>query len=176
MLKNISPREKNILLICILLIASYLVFNFIIGPISEKNNSLNNEIASQELKLKKSYNKVNLKDSQELEYQNYADFIKQKDSDEQEMSALLSQIESVSAKIQIHVSDMKPLRVRAVDFYKKFSVELEAEGLLDEIARFIHTAQNQPYLLDVERLRIERRSMRTNKLKAFMLISRIRIP
>jgi Tfp pilus assembly protein PilO len=159
-----------------LLIVIYLVFNFAIWPIKEKIDSLNNEIAAQELKLKKSSKKLNLKDSQDQEYNKYVDYIKQKYSDEQEMSALLSQIESVSAKMQIRVSDMKPLRVRAIDFYKKFSVELEAEGLLDEIARFIHAVQNQPYLLDVDRLRLEKRSMRTNNLKAFILISRIRIP
>jgi len=176
MLKNISKREKIILVVCVLLISAYFTFNFVITPIREKIDDLNNEILTKEMKLKKNYKILNLKDTQEEDYKKYSDYLKQKDNDQQEMSKLLSEIESVSGRIDIHVSDMKPLRVRAVDFYKKFSVELEAEGMLDEITRFIHSVQGKPYLLDVERLRLERRSMRTNKLKVFVLISRIRIP
>ncbi|MFH1655814.1 MAG: type 4a pilus biogenesis protein PilO [Candidatus Omnitrophota bacterium] len=176
MLKNISKREKIILTICALLILAYFLFNFVFEPIKRKIDDLNNEILTKELKLKKNYKVLNLKDVQEVEYKKYSDIMLQKDSDEQEMSSLLSEIESVSAGIDMRVSDMKPLRVKVMDFYKKFSVELEAEGLLDDITRFIHTIQNKPYLLEIERLRLERRSMRTDKLKAFMLINRIRIP
>ena len=102
--------------------------------------------------------------------------MKQGDTDEQEMSALLSEVESITGDIDIHISDMKPLKVKSIDFYKKFSVELEAEGLLDNLTKFIHTLQSQPHLLKVERIRLERRSMRTEKLKGFLLITRIRIP
>lgn len=175
-LKNLSSREKIILAICILLILVYLGFIFVFTPIKTRIANLNDEISSKELKLKKSYKILNQKNAVEEVYKNYADYMKQNEADEQEMSGLLSEVESVAAQVDIHISDMKPMRVRAIDFYKKFSVELEAEGLLENLTKAIHTLQNPPHFLKVERLRLERRSMRTNKLQCFMLISRIRIP
>ena len=175
-LRNLSKRETIILSICILLVLGYLGFNFIFEPLKAKINNLNTDISIKELKLKKSYKILNQKETVEPVYKKYADYLKQKDADEQEMSALLSEIEAITGKIDIRISDMKPLRVKAIDFYKKFSVELEAEGLLDNLTKFIHTLQSQPHFLKVERLRLERRSMRTDKLQCFMLISRMRTP
>lgn len=175
-LRNLTIREKLILAICITLVLIYVAVNFAFIPLKAKIDNLNNQIGIKELKLKKSYKVLNQQVPVENTYNKYSDFMKQKENDEQEMSALLSEVESITKQINIHISDMKPSRVRAVDFYKKFSLELEAEGLLDDLTKFMHILQSQPHLLKIERLRLEKRSMRVNTLKAFMLISRIRIP
>lgn len=175
-LRKLTKREKIIFTICIISVLSYFGFNYVFLPLRAKINDLNNEISRKELKLKKSYKILGQKDSLEQTYKKYSAYVKQKDTDEQEMSMLLKEVDSVGKDIDISISNMKPLRVRAVDFYKKFSVELEAEGMLEDLTKFVHTLQSPPYLLKIEKLRIERRSMRTNNLKSFMLISRIRIP
>lgn len=176
LLRALSIREKIILSICALLILSYLGVNFIFEPLKARIDGLNNRIGLAELKLKKSNKIIDYQESVENNYKKYAELIKQKANDEQEMSALLSEIESITKEIKISISDMKPSRVRAVDFYKKFSIELEAEGLLEDLTKFIHTLQSQPHFLKIERMRLERRSMRTNTLKSSILISRIRVP
>ncbi|HOX54024.1 MAG: type 4a pilus biogenesis protein PilO [Candidatus Omnitrophica bacterium] len=175
-IRSLSPREKIILSICALLILAYFGVNFIFEPIKAKIDELNNQIGIAELKLKKSNKIIGYQESVEDNFKKYADLIKQKSSDEQEMSALLSEIEAITKDIKISISDMKPSRVRAIDFYKKFSVELEAEGLLEDLTKFIHTLQSQPHFLKIERMRLERRSMRTNTLRTSILISRIRVP
>ena len=175
-LRALTAREKIILSICALLILSYFGVNFIFEPLKAKIEELSNQIGITELKLKKSNKIIDYQESVEDNFKKYADLIKQKANDEQEMSALLSEIESITKEIKISISDMKPSRVRAVDFYKKFSVELEAEGLLEDLTKFIHTLQSQPHFLKIERMRLERRSMRTNTLKSSILISRIRVP
>lgn len=176
LLRHFSTREKIILSVCLLLVLMYLGANFVFEPIKTKLNDLNSQIALKELKLKKSNRVLDNQGVVETNYKKYADLIKQKANDEQEMSALLSEIESITKEIKISISDMKPSRVRAVDFYKKFSVELEAEGLLEDLTKFIHTLQSEPHYLKIERMRLERRSMRTNTLKGSILISRIRVP
>jgi Tfp pilus assembly protein PilO len=176
LLRNLSKREKFVLSICILLVSVHLGFKFVFLPISNKINNLNNEISKKEIKLKRSYKTLNRQEAVQEAYKRYSDYMKQKETDEQEMSTLLSEIESISKEIDIHISDMKPSRVKVIDFCKKFSVELEAEGFLEDLTKFVYTLQSPPHLLKVERLRLERRSIRTNKLKTFMLISRIRIP
>jgi len=174
--KHFSAREKIILSVCVAIILLYLGINFVFEPLKARLNDLNSQIALRELKLKKSNKVLDNQTGVEANYKKYADLIKQKANDEQEMSALLSEIESITKEIKISISDMKPSRVRVVDFYKKFSVELEAEGLLEDLTKFIHTLQSQPHFLKIERLRLERRSMRTNTLKGSILISRIRVP
>ena len=83
---NMSQRERNILLFGAIIVLCYSLYSFVIEPLMTRFDNLNQQIAAAELKLKK--NLKILRDSKmiEEEYRKFADYMKQKASDEQEMA------------------------------------------------------------------------------------------
>ncbi len=173
---NLSKREKNVLLIGATIVLVIILFNFVIDPLILRFQGLSQRLTANEIRLRKNLKILSNKKNIQAEYDKYVDFMKQKTSDEQEMSSLLSNVEKVAQELNIRITDMKPRRVKTKDFYKDLSLELEAEGLLGEITEFIYAIQNSPYLLSVEKLRLEKRSSRKPQLKTSLLISKILIP
>lgn len=173
---NISQREKNILIIIVSFLVFYAGYNFLFEPLIKKLSSLNKEIASKELKIKKGYKILNQEGVVVEEYKKYAQYLRQNSSDEQEMSSILSEIEAVAHQLNLRISDMKPHKVKVIDFYNSYAVEIECEGKLSEISKFIYTLQSPPHLLKTEKLRLEKQASASNNLKSYLLVTKILIP
>lgn len=171
-----SKREKITLGLTTVILAGFLVYNFVFNPLIERLNNLNQQIILKEAKLKKHLKILSEEPSIESAFKNYADYIKQTTSEEQEMASLLSKIETVASQVNIHISDMKPRKPKSSDFYKILSVEIEAEGELEALMQFIYTLQNTPHLLKAEKLRLEKQSKRTTGLKAYLVVNKLLIP
>ncbi|MFC1593923.1 type 4a pilus biogenesis protein PilO [Candidatus Omnitrophota bacterium] len=173
---HLSKRERNAILVGIVFVLCIVLYTFVIEPLVTRFQDMRQKITVKELKVRKNLKILKNKDNIEAEYQKFADYMKQKTSDEQEMATLLSDVESAAQKLDIRITDMKPRKTKMVDFYKTLAVELEAEGQLEQITEFIHAVQNLPYLLSVDRLRLERRSARKQTLRSHLLIGKILIP
>jgi len=174
---NFSKREKAVLSITVSLIFVFLIYNFAIQPITAKFEALKKKILINERKLKKNLSVLGQKDMVESEYLKYSQLLKQKDSDEQEMSALLSDIESIAQEVAIRVTNMKPKGVKSVNFYKRLSVDIEVEAELNEITKFIYNLQKEPHLLSVDNLRLkQKRRHRSSVLRGYLLVTKDLIP
>ena len=174
---DFAKREKILLFITIGLGLTFLIYNFLIRSLTLKFATLNKEILTNEMKLSKNLKILRKKDKVQNEYMKYSQLLKQNNSDEQEMATLLSEIESVAREIAIRISDMKPRAIKAIDFYKRLSVDIEVEAELSEITKFIYNLQNKPYLFNIDRLRFERKSRRrSSTLKGYLLVSKDLIP
>ncbi|MDP2939559.1 MAG: type II secretion system protein GspM [Candidatus Omnitrophota bacterium] len=175
-LLNVSQRERNILIIIVILLFIFVCYYFLFQPLTEKLSALNKEIETKELKLKKSQKILSQELSVEGEFEKYDKYLKQNSSDEQEMAALLSEIEAVAHQINIKLNDMKPRKTKRIDFYNSFAVEIEAEGKLQEITKFIYTLQSPPHLLKAEKVRLEKTTSGSQTLKSYLLVTKILIP
>ena len=92
------------------------------------------------------------------------------------MSAILAEIESVAREIDLHITDLKPQKVRKGEFLNNFSVSLSANGRLEEITHFLYILQSSPHLFNIEELAIEKSSAQTQILQTRISLSRILIP
>ena len=108
----------------------------------------------------------------EEEYQKYAQLLKQKRSNEQERASILSEIESVAARIDLRIADRKPKKVREIDFYNNFSVSLTIEGELGNIIHFLYLLQSDPHQFNVDEVRFEKKSRRRSDIKCYLVLSR----
>ena len=174
--RRLSFREKIILVFCICLLLLYVSTVFIFKPLHEKLLSLRKKISNAERKLENNLAIIPQGKIIDKQYDKYAALLKQQASDEQEMASILSEIESVASQVEMRVSDVKPKRVKNVDFFNHFSVSLSIEGELNSIIRFIYILQNEPYLFRVDEVRFEKRSLRTSKIKCQFVLSRALIP
>jgi len=175
-LLNIYKRERNILIIILSVLLVFAIYSLIFQPLIERLSFLNNEIESKELKLRKNQKILNLEKSASLDYKKYEQYLKQNASEEQAMASLLSEIESVAHQVNIQVNDMKPRKVKRIDFYNNFAVEIDTEGRLSDILKFVYTLQNSPHLLKAENVRLEKQSSASSLLKGYLLVTKILIP
>ena len=175
-LLNIYKRERNILVIILGVLLVFAIYSLIFQPLMERISFLNKEIESKELKLKKNQRILNREKSATADYKKYERYLKQGISEEQEMASLLSEIEAIANQLNIQVSDMKPRKVKRIDFYNSFAVEIESEGRLQDILKFIYTLQSPPHLLRAEKVRLEKQASTSSLLKGYLLVTKILIP
>lgn len=174
-LSHLSKREKIILYLCLAMAFIFLIYNFALEPIKKKMQDLNQKVEIKQVKLEKNLAVLSKKEKIEKKYAKYEKNMQAKGADEEEIAAFLSEIESLAQKNGLRINDMKPRPTKTVDFYKKFTVDLQAEGGIKQITQFIYQLQNDPELLRVDRLRLETKSQSQN-LTSYMLISKITIP
>ncbi len=175
-LLNLSKRERNILIVIAALLSSYAAYAFFFEPLTDRLSVLNKEIGAKQLKLKKNKKILSREKSVTSDYQKYEKYLKQGSSDEQEMASVLSEIEAVAHSVNIRINDMKPHKVKRIDFYNNFAVEIESEGKLLEIVKFIYQLQSPPHLLKAEKVRLERQATVNASLKGYLLVTKILIP
>jgi len=79
---------------------------------------------------------------------------------------------NISAKLMPIFSFFESLSQK-VDFYKEYSVEIEAEGEIADLTTFLHQINISPQLLRVEKLRLNAKESENKILKSSMLITKV---
>lgn len=167
-----SKREKLIASIVLGLAFFFLIYSLILEPLLRKLSNINAQIVVQESKFKKNLKILSQEKKVASQYKQFAELMRLKASDEQEMAKLLSEIESVAQGINIRILDMKPQRIKNIDFYKNFSVALIIDGQLKDITQFLYSLQNLPHLIKVDKLHLEKESAFQPELKASLQVSK----
>ena len=176
-MRNFSQRERKIAVALILVIGVYGLFQGIYIPYKNKKETLNKRILTTQKKFKK--NLVTIKKSEMLEtkYRPILENFKQRGSDDQVMSAILAEIEGVATQVNMRIADMKPKRVRQVDFYNHFSVSLAVDASLVDVMHFIYVLQTSPHMFEIEELNLNNNAGRPDTpLRCQMVLSRLLIP
>lgn len=173
---NLSQREKRLFYLTISLLAILFIYRFVIKPVVVNWKDLDEKISVSGLKLEKSQKMLNLKSRIQRDYERYASSVRMTGSEEEEMAKFLTEIESLARSSSVHISGIKPLPIKKVDFYKKYIVELEAEGDINQVSRFIYDIQNSPQLLKIDKFSLSTKGAGTNLLKCNILVSKVLIP
>ena len=175
-LAGLSKRERYILYICVTVIASSLLYNFVLEPAVRRWRSLGKEILVQRAKLEKNLKVIAREESARREYERYAGYIEQKGSDEEEMALLLREIEMLASNSGVRITDIKPRPVKDMKFYKKYTIEVESESEIRSLTRFVYQLQKSKQLLKVQRLRLTTKGRGSPILRSYMLITRVSAP
>lgn len=175
-LKHLSRRERNILYLAVIVISGVLLYIVMIEPLRKKWRELNESISSKEMQLLKNQKILAQKDIIAQLYDKYAENIKMKGTVEEETAVILREIENIARTSNTYITDIKPLKVEDKEFYKEYSVELEAEGDISGLAKFIYDLQNSKQILKVKYLRLNPRDEASDTLKGYMIVTKILIP
>lgn len=172
---NLSNREKRLFYFTITLILIWIVQRFAIKPIFVKWKEIDEKIAVSSLKLEKNTKIISRKERIKREYENYASSVKMEGTEEEEMAKFLTEIESLASKSSVRITDIKPRPIKRVQIFKKYIVELEAEGDISQLSKFIYDIQNSSQLLKVDKFSLGTKGAGTNLLKCHLLVSKILI-
>ena len=172
---SFSKREKKMAGVVVLVIFFSVVYRGVYVPLKNQVEFLNNKISVAEQRLSKTLKIIRRAKIAAKKYDDILDDFKQTVSDEQVMSSILSEIETVAGELKMRIADMKPKKVKRVDFYNNFSVSLSIDGQLSEIMLFIYRLQNSPHVFYIEELRLNKSSPRKVDLSCQVVLSRLLI-
>jgi len=170
---TISKREKTFFIITVSVVILSLVFSFVIEPLYKKHIQVEQEIRVKELRLIKNLKLMREKDIITKGFEKYSDRLKTKSSNEEEMASVLSEIEKIGKKAGIYLSNVKPQRIKDMNFYKILLVEIKFQANMQTLSKFIYNLQNSTSLLKVKRLQINIKGGGSSLLDGVLRISKI---
>lgn len=176
LLKHFSKREKSILYFAIVIITGIVLYSMALEPLWKKWKDLNESISNKEIQIIKNLKIMAQKDTISRLYDQYAENIKMKGSEEEETATILREIENIARMSSTRIIDIKPHKVQDMDFYKEYTIELEAEGDVSNLSRFIYELQSSKQILKVKHLRLNPKDDTGSVLKGYMIVSKILIP
>ena len=153
-LSRLSNREKGLLYLAVTLVGLALWYSYLLGPTMDRWQALRSEGALKELQYQK-YVRIAGRHGETMEqYSQFADRLRMEGSEEEEMAILLKDIEGL-ARGRVRITNIKPYSVTDLDFYKRFSVELECETTMESLVGFIYEVELARPMLRLRSLRIQ---------------------
>jgi Tfp pilus assembly protein PilO len=153
-LSKLSKRERVIVSFTTIFLLVVLMDRLVYQPILHGFERLNQEIQAEESRLIKNLGYLASREHIMAEHKRYADYFARAGSDEEETSSLLSEVEGLARESELFVTNMKPQPVKALDFAKKYSVEVEIKGGMVQIIQFFHGVYRSNHLLSNQQLRL----------------------
>ncbi|MCK5580299.1 MAG: hypothetical protein KAJ18_03410 [Candidatus Omnitrophica bacterium] len=173
MLKRVdfSKRERRISFFLVICVLAYILQAGVYKPLALKKKVLRQKIKTSEKRVRRAKRALRKGGDVSLHEKGLEGF-KQKGTDEQVMSVILSEIEQEKAELDLRIADMKPQKARKVGPLNYFSVNLTLDGEIADIMQFIYILQNPPHMLYVDEFQLSRGSARDSSLKCQLVLSR----
>jgi len=176
MIKKLTGREQVILALCIAVLSVYVGLNAVVKPLRDKIELVDREIHTYQKSMSMSMLTVQKAQELEQQYNKYLGQFKQIKTDEQVMALILSEIEEISDKFGLLISEMKPKKVKREKQFNKFSVSLTINSELIDMLRFLHILQGQPHLFDLDEARFDVTLRRkSSNIRTHLVLSKILI-
>ena len=174
-LAKLSQKEKTGLFISAILVSLVILDRLILTPINDRIRQINREIKIDEKQLAMGLRNLNQKEFVSSEYKKYALYLKNSGSDDEKTTAILSEVENLAHKSGVSLIDMKPQQPQNINFYKEYTIEVEAEGSMDALVRFLYELNTSSQLLRAEKLRLNLKDKDSSVVKATIQITKISI-
>ena len=165
---KILKREKYLFIFTIVIIASAVIYNFMLGPLFEKWTSFDNEIIAKKIALKKGLRLLEKRGAIVKKYNFYA-------KTPRNISNILGYIEKKANSLGIKTSDIKPRPVIQKDLYREYVIELQIQGSIDRINTFISELLKSPLFISIKRfdIRMPEVSASTLEVNGTLILSKI---
>ncbi len=169
--KNLSKKEKIGLGIVVIIFLFVVTEKIIIAPITHAFKSVDNKIAGSYQQLNRYEESMKLEGVIKKEYLTYNSSFKNKGSDEENLSFMLNQIESIARQSDILLLDVKPQPPKKNDFYKEYLVEVSLQSKIEGIIKFIYNLNSDPGVFRVEKIKLNTLD-KSNNIKCILLITK----
>jgi len=145
-----------------------LSYNFILEPGFKKWRALDNEITAKKAKMVKDIRLIKERDSIIKEYDRYAKSAKN-------ISMILSDVENQAYSFGIKTSDIKPGQIIEKALYKEYNIELQIEGQMPAIIRFLSELVKPPTMVILKKFDFKLISQNPSIFKGTITLSKILI-
>lgn len=173
---RLSKREKLILYISAFVFSLMLLDRLIISPVFYKMVSLDKEIEEKIQGIKRNLYLLSYKEKIEKEVEYYQQFTSSPKTEEEEMTAMLKDIETIANKATVYLLDMKPAGFKENGTHKEVMVKLSCEATMEQVTDFIYNIESSKGLFTVTRYQISPKSKDSSVARCSMSVSKLLIP
>lgn len=176
-LKHLPKRERIILYVAISIISLSVLDRLIIDPILNKLKTLNEGIEEKEAGIKRNLRILAHKDAIIAESAKYGAFLDNYETEEEEVTSILKEVEALANKESVYLVDMAPRRgASEMGESIEYSITLTCEAPMEQIIKFMHDIENSHRLLTIRRYELGPKSRDSNKAQCSMTVSKLVIP
>jgi len=170
MIRRMSPREQKILAFTVVALSFAFVYNGMILPLEDQEEFLDQKITSLQKTLTHNLKIIQTAEAMEAQYAAYKNQYGALVKDDKAVSTMLSELEQAAGKLGLHVTDLKPERIKHNEYTNQFTVGLTIHSEFVDIVRLLYVLQQPPYLFDVERAEFENFQRRGQSMVTTRLI------
>ena len=176
-MKTKQRNQKAVLLVLVFLII-YLIYEFILGPVLIKYKKLYSEEKEMQSRIESNITIMKNRNIIEKNYDSLFKTYKLTGDDDEENLKTKQEIESISRTKNLKINKIDDAPIKIHPDYKEFSIRIECAGTLNQIQEFIFYLSKSPFLFNVEKIRIQSESSTStgDSLRAAINISRIGVP
>lgn len=171
-LGRLSKRERAVFYTAAFFVSLVALDRLVISPVITKIKSLDSEIQEKESAIKKSLRILSQKERIEEEAARYASFLERRKSEEEEMTSLLKEVETLANKAAVYLIDMKPAGLKD----NRYAVNVSCEGQMEQVVSFMYNIENSAKLLMIDKYQITPKSRESSVAKVSMAISKLITP
>ena len=169
---RLNKREKIIFAATAMVVGVLVLDQAIIRPISSMFYSFHQQSSSLEASVKKSIRLLAQKDRMLKEVKQYGAYVATAKSTEVDTMALLKHIEELANQTSVNLLYVKPAAVRGQEQIKKYYVNLECEGQMEQIVRFFYELENSKSLLKIEKYILQPTAKGSTVIKGAATVSK----
>lgn len=170
MMRRLTEREQNILIVAMAMVVLTVVYNSVVGPLLEKSEMLDQEIERFQAQWIQEKAVVARSKTIDAKFDIYLDQFSRPGTKEETESAVLSEIETVARKLGVQVTSLKPGRASKDGYDDRFSVSVTSNSEFLKVIRFLYELQQSPHFFDVEGLAFEKSARKDMALMTSRLI------
>ncbi len=171
--KRLNPRERIILYVACFFTGLTLLDLLIVSPVFSRIQSLNENIREREATIKRNMSIVSQKDRIAAENARYAAYRANAGSEEEEITAVLKEVESLANASSVYLADMKPSSRKGAGGTKKIIISVECEAQMEQIVNFMFALEASRKLLIIEKYELTPKTKDSSVAKCVLSLSKI---
>ena len=170
--KKLKPREKKIFFATATVIGFLLGDRLIVHPAVQAMGEMDRSIRGEESAIRKSVYVLNKKMRIQAESKELSIYASEVRDPEEEMTALLKTLESMTNQAGVNLVYVKPGTVKESPGMKKFYATLECESEMEQVSTLFHGIESSPKLLKIEKYEIEPKGKDSSLARCAMAVSK----
>jgi Tfp pilus assembly protein PilO len=172
-LDKFSKKEKMIFYAACFIVILAVFDRFIFDSISSRIGAIEDEIRASELLLRKDL-RITAQQERILKLQSdFSNYSVQAKSQEEEISGILREIETLATKSSVALIEVKPSGATDEKISKKYSITLTCEGNITQLANFFYAVENSTVLFTIDTYSLTSRDKERGIIRCSMTISKV---
>lgn len=172
-LKKLKKREKAMVFFTGFLLIIWISYSFVGEPVINKWGRVNKDVKKAKIELQKAIKIYKQKENVNDEYGKLISKFSAKGSNEEEMAAMLNEIELVARQTNVRIINMKPRRTIKKANHRLLSVDIDTESTMRDMLKFIKLLKTSKQSLRIEQITLNSRARDPSILIGKMTTTRL---
>lgn len=170
---RLSKREKLIFYGAAFFISLTVLDRLIVSPVSGKIKLLDKQIKEKEYTIKNNIELLARKDRIITESKKYSSFLNGAQPQEELVTSVLKEIESLANKSSVYLIDIKPAGFKDSGTVREYAVSLNCEAQMEQLVEFMYSIENSNQMLAIDKYQLSPKAKESSLARCSMTVSKI---